>query len=123
MGRGVLLDFHSWRLANNIDYDPFKTGSITLDQLKAVAEEQGTQIKFGDILIIRSGYINAFNGLSRDTAEAYASVVPPTLSGVQQSEGMLEWIWSNFSAVAGDQPSFECWRKSHSRKRVSDAGI
>ena len=123
MGRGVLLDFHSWRLANNIDYDPFKTGSITHDQLKAVAEEQGTQIKFGDILIIRSGYINAFNGLSRDTAEAYASVVPPTLSGVQQSEGMLEWIWSNFSAVAGDQPSFECWRKSHSRKRVSDAGI
>ena len=123
MGRGVLLDFHSWRLANNIDYDPFKTGSITLDQLKAVAEKQGTQIKFGDILIIRSGYINAFNGLSRDTAEAYASVVPPTLSGVQQSEGMLEWIWSSFSAVAGDQPSFECWRKSPSRERVSDAGI
>lgn len=118
MGRGVLLDFHSWRLANNIHYDPFRTGSITLEQLKAVAEEQGTQIKFGDILIIRSGYINAFNGLSRDTAEAYASRVPPALSGVEQSEAMLEWIWSNFSAVAGDQPAFECSRKSPSHKQV-----
>ena len=118
MGRGVLLDFHSWRLANNINYDPFKTGSITLEQLKAVAEEQGTEIRFGDILIIRSGYINAFNALSRDKAEAYASVVPPALSGVEQSEAMLEWIWSNFSAVAGDQPSFECWRKSPSHHQV-----
>ena len=118
MGRGVLLDFHSWRLANNIHYDPFKNSSITLDQLKAVAEEQGTQIKFGDILIIRSGYINAFNGLSRDTAEAYASVVPPALSGVEQSEAMLEWIWSNFSAVAGDQPGFERSRKSPSHQRL-----
>ena len=114
MGRGVLLDFHSWRLANGIDYDPFKTGSITLEELKAVAKEQGTEIKFGDILIIRSGYINAFNALSTEQAEAYASAVPPALSGVEQSEAMLEWIWSNFSAVAGDQPSFECWRKSPS---------
>ena len=123
MGRGVLLDFHSWRLANNIHYNPFKTGSITLEQLKAVAEEQGTQIKFGDILIIRSGYVNAFNRLSRDTAEAYASAVPPALSGVEQSEAMLEWIWNSFSAVAGDQPSFECWRKSPSHRQVPCAGI
>ena len=118
MGRGVLLDFHSWRLAHGIRYDPFKTGSITLEQLKAVAEEQGTEIRFGDILIIRSGYINAFNALSRDKAEAYASVVPPALSGVEQSEAVLEWIWSKFSAVAGDQPSFECWRKSPSHQQV-----
>lgn len=55
MGRGILLDFHSWRLANNIPYEPFKTGSIPLKYLKAAAEAQGTEIKFGDILIIRSG--------------------------------------------------------------------
>ena len=114
VGRGVLLDFHSWRLRNNIDYEPFSTGSITVGQLQAVAEAQGTDIKFGDILIVRSGYINAYNKLSKDEMEAYASVVPPNLSGVEQSEEVLEWIWHNFSAVAGDQPSFECWRWSTS---------
>lgn len=41
-------------------------------------------------------------------------VMPPVFSGVEQSEEMLKWIWENFSAVAGDQPSFECWRKSRS---------
>lgn len=100
-------------MVNKIAYEPFKTGSISLQQLKAVAEAQGTHLKFGDILIIRSGYIAAFDTLPKDEAEKYASVVPPSLSGVEQSEEVLEWIWENFSAVAGDQPSFECWREAN----------
>jgi hypothetical protein len=57
VGRGILLDFHSWRLAQNppIPYDPFKRDSITLEQLQAVIAAQGTVVKFGDILLIRSG--------------------------------------------------------------------
>ncbi len=49
--------------------------------------------------------------MSRDELEAFSKVVPPGLAGVEQSEEVLEWIWNNFSAVAGDHPSFECWRK------------
>jgi hypothetical protein len=41
--------------------------------------------------------------------EALHRVVPHTFGGVEQSEEMLRWIWENFSAVAGDQPAFECW--------------
>ena len=57
VGRGVLLDYHSWRLAQDppIPYDAFKQGSISLKHLKATAKAQGTEIKFGDILIVRSG--------------------------------------------------------------------
>ncbi len=54
----------------------------------------------------------AFNEMPKGKTEELAAVVPPPLSGVEQSKGILEWFWSNFSAVAGDQPSFECWRKS-----------
>lgn len=111
VGRGILLDFHSWRLKNGVDYNPFETGHITLEQLKAVADAQGTDIRHGDILIIRSGYIAAFNALSAAARKDYAKVVPPPLSGVEQSKEVLEWFWDNFAAVAGDQPSFECWRR------------
>lgn len=111
VGRAILLDFHSWRLAQNITYNPFETGVITFEQMQAVLRYQGTEIRFGDILFIRSGYIDAFNKLSQAAIEEFASVVPPHLSGVEQSKAVLEWIWNNFSAVAGDQPSFECWRK------------
>jgi hypothetical protein len=141
VGRGVLLDFHSWRLAQEppIPYNAFESGSITLKQLLAVAESQGTEIRFGDILFIRSGtlsppvtpsfppiifefqetndkrklgYTAALNELGDEELSKYKDVLPPRFSGVEQSEEMVEWIWNHFSAVAGDQPSFECWRMS-----------
>lgn len=133
MGRGILLDYHRWAKANNVQYEIFETGSIPLKHLKAVAESQGTEIKFGDILIIRvgknmteifglvlvenradicAGYMEAFRQLSEEKLTSLVKVIPPHLIGVEQSEEMLEWIWDNFSAVAGDQPSFEAWRKA-----------
>ena len=55
--------------------------------------------------------MRAFSEMSEDEIEAKANETPPPLSGVEQSEDMLEWIWENFSAVAGDQPAFECLRE------------
>lgn len=59
MGRGVLVDYHSWRLAqpaaNLKPYDPFKSDAIPLEDLQACLAAQGTEVKFGDILFIRSG--------------------------------------------------------------------
>lgn len=113
VGRGILLDYHSWRVSPTtppIPYDPFKGEPIPLSHLKAVAEAQGTEIRFGDILIIRSGYLMALGQKSERELDALKDMVPPTNSGVEQSEEVLRWIWENFAAVAGDQPSFECWR-------------
>ena len=130
VGRGVLLDYHSWRLKNRIEYDAFKTSPIPLEHLKAVAREQGVTFKFGDILLVRSGvmpsfqallskrsdgltgFMSAFQEKSKDDIEALAQVMPPNLGGVEQTEEVLEWIWNHFSAVAGDHPSFECYRMS-----------
>ncbi|KAL8865722.1 MAG: hypothetical protein Q9174_006734, partial [Haloplaca sp. 1 TL-2023] len=111
VGRGILLDFRSWSLENGIEYNPFKTGSISLQQMWAVLKAQGTEVRFGDILFIRSGYIDAYNRLDQSQINDFASVMPPHFSGVEQSLEVLEWIWNNFAAVAGDQPSFECWRE------------
>jgi len=97
-------------MASNIAYEPFKTVFISLQQLKAVAKAQETEIRFGDIFTIRSGCTAAFDKLSKDEAEEYASAVPPNIPGVEQSEG-VGLIWENFFAVAGDQPSFQCWLK------------
>ncbi|KAL1617516.1 hypothetical protein SLS54_007808 [Diplodia seriata] len=99
----------SWRLKNNVGYEPFKAGSIPLAQLQAVARDQGVDIKFGDILLVRSGYLAAYKALEKTELSALSKVMPPPFTGVEQSEEVLQWIWENFSAVAGDQPSFECW--------------
>lgn len=109
VGRGILLDFHTWRLKNNITHTPFEATSIPLSQLQACATDQGVEFKFGDILIVRSGYLDAYDKQSRQELERLSKVVPPNLSGVEQSEDMLEWIWNNFSVVAGDHPAWECY--------------
>ncbi|KFZ09990.1 hypothetical protein V501_05376 [Pseudogymnoascus sp. VKM F-4519 (FW-2642)] len=113
VGRGVLLDFHRWRkeTGGSPDYNPFATGSITLGQLKEVAAFQGTEFRRGDILLIRSGWFAAFEELDEENKRFHAlREGPPQLSGLEQSEEMLEFLWDNhFAAAGGDAPSFECY--------------
>jgi hypothetical protein len=112
VGRGVLLDYHSWRQRNRpseFPIDAFKTDPIRLEDLLATAKEQGTEIHFGDILLVRSGYMVSLASKSASEISAQHAVEPSTFIGVEQSEEMLRWIWENFSAVAGDQTTFECW--------------
>ncbi|KAF2501240.1 hypothetical protein BU16DRAFT_546554 [Lophium mytilinum] len=97
--------FYNGVTMSDIHDDP----ASTVNGIQAVAEAQGVSFKFGDILIIRSGYMVAYNAKPRAELQSLAKIVPPTFSGVEQSEEVLEWIWENFAAVAGDQPSFECW--------------
>ena len=55
--------------------------------------------------------MSAFNALSDEKLSELAAARPPSLIGVERSTDMLEWIWNNFSAVAGDHPAFEAYRK------------
>lgn len=108
VGRGILLDYHSWRLKHGIEHsDFFKTDSIKLKHLQACAKDQGTEIKFGDILLIRAGYTLARKAIPDERIEYLRHVQPPNFTGVEQSVEMLQWIWENFSAVASDLVPFE----------------
>ncbi|KAI1262119.1 hypothetical protein F5Y18DRAFT_160580 [Xylariaceae sp. FL1019] len=116
MGRGVLIDYHSWRTSPEgraqskvENYDAFETVSIPLEDLEACLKAQDTELKFGDILFIRSGFMAALATKSSEQIWNHQDVVPHPFGGVQQSEEVLRWIWDHFSAVAGDQPSFEVW--------------
>lgn len=52
-----------------------------------------------------------FQKQSTEQLAALAKQSPPGLIGVEQTDEMLEWIWENFSAVAGDHPAFESYRE------------
>lgn len=109
VGRGILLDYHAYCAKHDIKHTPFESTGISLEELKACAAEQSVEIKFGDILIVRSGYMDAYIKTPREELERLSKVLPPHLAGVEQSEEMAEWLWSNFSAVAGDHPAWECY--------------
>ncbi|KAI1375261.1 hypothetical protein F4677DRAFT_423676 [Hypoxylon crocopeplum] len=113
VGRGILIDYHSWRLSqppsSSSSYDSFSTLSIPLSDLQACLASQNTEIRFGDILFIRSGFMASYATKSPSQISAHQDVMPHHFGGVERSEAVLRWIWGSFAAVAGDQPSFESW--------------
>ena len=104
----------------------FEATNITLAQLKAVAKsqgidlrtaDQGGDVRIGDMLLVRSGFIKAYQALT--VAQRTALAHRPFFSGpngghrfigVEQSPDMADWLHNSyFAAVAGDQPAFESW--------------
>ena len=125
-GRGVLLDYRSYAHANNITYDPYTSYAISYSDLAKCGKAQGIDIRpaaqggdirIGDILLIRSGFIESYyqhsaeersalairpHGLGPDDGQRYA--------GVKQEQEVLDWLHDcYFAAVGGDAPAFERW--------------
>ncbi|KAK3685579.1 hypothetical protein B0T22DRAFT_492468 [Podospora appendiculata] len=117
VGRGVLVDYHTWRQwqaeAGSIrhqNFDAFDTTPIPLEDIQACLAAQGTEVKFGDILLIRSGWMQAHASKTpSELAALHAAFPNHRFVGLEQSEATLRWIWEHLAAVAGDQPGLECW--------------
>ncbi len=112
VGRGVLLDYWNYCERHNKTFDPTTTHAIPLSELLDCAKAQGTTFKYGDILIIRSGYIQHYNGLDQAARSDIKGegIYDFTFVGVKVDDDMLDFLHDNyFAAVAGDMPAFEAW--------------
>lgn len=120
------MDYRSYAKANGNNYDPYSAHAITYEELvkcgKAQGidirpEAQGGDIKVGDILLIRSGWVESYHERSpeerKDLALRPHSAGPgdgQKYAGVAQEDEMLDWLHDcYFAAVAGDAPAFERW--------------
>ncbi|RDL34696.1 Uncharacterized protein BP5553_07824 [Venustampulla echinocandica] len=109
-GRGVLLDWRHYALKYKIKYSPFEAHAIPLSQLLEVAAEQNVQFCPGDILLIRSGWLEEYNKLTTHEQDALGRREKRTFCGVEASRDSIKWHWDNaFAAVAGDTTAYEAW--------------
>ena len=109
-GRGVLIDYASYAARNGIAIDHFGPHGVTLDSVKAIAEEQGVEFRTGDVLFLRTGYVAAYQALSQEERVKVAGV--REWCGLAQSRETTEWLWERqFAAVASDTPGFELRRR------------
>lgn len=112
VGRGVLIDYWTYAQENQKTYDPNTTHPITLSELLACAKSQGTQFQYGDILIVRTGWIDNYGKLDQQGRAAIAGkgTFDHYFVGVEVSEEMVDFLHDNyFAAVAADSPAFESW--------------
>lgn len=126
----MLLDYRAYAKANGNDYDPYAGYGITFDELQKCGkaqgidirpESQGGDIKVGDILMVRSGFVEKYHELPTEKRNALATrghaieaagAAEDQLSfaGVAQEEANIDWLHdSYFASVVGDSPTFERW--------------
>jgi kynurenine formamidase len=106
VGTGVLLDIVRLRAEQGVAYDPLGGEALTEDDLQAAAAAQGVEIDAGDIVCLRTGWIEAYRQLPPPRrAEVSAH---PRISGLSGSEGVARYIWdAGISALAADNPTVE----------------
>jgi kynurenine formamidase len=106
VGRGVLLDLVAYREREKRSYDPFGAEAIEADELRAIAAAQAVELRAGDVLLLRTGWIGAYRGLDTPDREALAKA--PTASGLAGSADVARFLWdSGAIAVAADNPTLE----------------
>ncbi|KAF2658359.1 hypothetical protein K491DRAFT_593173 [Lophiostoma macrostomum CBS 122681] len=105
-GRGVLVDYYRWAEKNGIEYDSTQTHPIALEHVKAILQEKSVQVRAGDILFLRTGFVKGYAGLDAEARDEYKS--GHSWPGLAQSKETLKWLWEKqFAAVAADNPAFE----------------
>lgn len=106
VGRGVLLDVERWRAGVGRPLDPFAAEALYPRDLVQTAEAQAVELRQGDVLCIRTGWIEAYRRLPRPEREALAG--SPRITGLAGSEDMARFLWNTgVSATALDNPSAE----------------
>jgi kynurenine formamidase len=119
VGRGVLIDVDRYvrSLGSLIDHRGGE--AIPVDTLKAAALHQQVDLRHGDILLIRTGWLNHHfteNNQSQDNTQ------PIKCSGLKADQRTVEWLWDNqFSVVATDNFAVEAWPASPNSPFISKA--
>jgi hypothetical protein len=106
VGRGILLDLVAHRRRRGEDYDPLGSVAIEAAELEAIVADQGTRLRQGDVLCLRTGWIDAYREL--DPAGRAEMATDARASGLAGSDAVARFLWdSGAIAVAADNPTLE----------------
>ena len=107
-GRGVLLDVARYLESTGTPIDGMSSRAIMARELDATAAAHGVDVSTGDILLVRTGWEQAYMAAGQATRDAVAKDLhSPGLEGSQEMAG---WLWDHqVAAVASDCPALEPW--------------
>lgn len=108
VGCGVLIDAYAFRKAKGKPVNPLQRDAITVDELKGALEAQGTRLKPGTVLLVRTGWLEAYDRCTPAQKEAMVPFPNVTSIGIDPSREMVAWLWDNrVAAIATDSPGVE----------------
>jgi len=105
-GRGVLLDVAGYMARRGTPLNPRAEFAIRPELLDEVAAAQGTTLEIGDILLLRTGYMQAY--LAATPEERVSFKEHRDCPGLSADEAMAAWLWNrHVAAVTADNPAVE----------------
>jgi len=116
VGRGVLLDVGRYLESKGAPIDCNSNTVVAPDTLDACATAQGVAILTGDILLIRTGWLDWY--LNKTTPEQRKAMAGDAMTqlrtpGIGPPDETASYLWDlHVAAVAGDNPSLEAWPPS-----------
>jgi kynurenine formamidase len=108
--RGVLLDVARYAAANGNPIDGAELTRFPVSLLEATRRAQGVEIRTGDILLIRSGWMAWYQ--QAPPAERMRITHVPNLKtpGIAAGKDMAAYLWNlHIAAIASDAPALEAW--------------
>ena len=106
IGRGVLIDMSERVLAALKDDPSAPVDPIEADELAAAVAASGESLRPGDILCVRTGWMQYYH--DADEAEREAVAQRFTWPGLSGSSEVAEFLWdSGLAAVTADNPGVE----------------
>ncbi|MQA10047.1 MAG: cyclase family protein [Pseudonocardiaceae bacterium] len=121
VGRGVLVDVDRYLRGRGTPIDHDTGQPIPVSVVAGAAREQKVELRAGDILMIRIGWLT-HHLYELGPRERERNIDPLRCPGLEQSHDMVEWLWDNqFSMVAMDNFAVEAWPPPEDSPFVSDA--
>jgi len=108
VGRGVLLDVARHLNSEGTPLQPDTDHAIGVEVLEATARAQGVDIRPGDILLVRTGWLKFYLEANQPERDRIARDLKSP--GLAAGHEMAGWMWDHrIAAVAADSPALETW--------------
>jgi kynurenine formamidase len=107
-GRCVLLDYARWHERERGPLLRNETHLISVDDLEGVRRAQGVALEAGDVLLIRTGWMEWYEQQDEATRVAVSQPGATRFPGLDSTEEMAAYLWDHgLCAVAADNPAVE----------------
>ncbi len=108
VGRGVLIDAFGFLKAKGREIRPMEREVFTLADLKGALESQGTTLKPGTILLVRTGWMESYERCTPEQKGALSSFANVKAAGIEATQEMAAWLWDQrVAAIGTDSPGVE----------------
>jgi kynurenine formamidase len=108
VGRGVLIDAFGFRKAMGRAVQPLERDVFTLADLKGALEHQGTTLKPGTILLVRTGWMESYERCTPELKSSMSTFERVKAVGIEATREMAAWLWDQrVAAIGTDCPGVE----------------